>query len=470
LASGAERFGRGTVAIAIVAALVAGAAAWMARHSRPPTETVETSSRSRLPRAFVRVGRFWIGAWCAPPSRATTAAAWTRFAEAGIDVGLYPLEDRYRREDNFARLALLDSLNAARPGARRIFAIVRDDSLHPDETLRNGWKGRAQRVQDAYRPYASCAGIFLADEPGFETLPWYGPIARELRPSPSEPLSPFVNYAGMPAHATLADRARWRQQLVASVREAQLSFFTVDSYAAPSPGGEWPNFLLSLLYAANVASETGIDFGYLIQVTGHGPFPPATPGQARMRVFESLAHGARAIIWFTYWTPNPDETPWRWHEGMVDYATGEPTGQYAMVRAVNAEARRCAEFFGVGANDRVAHLGGGLPAGADEIAAHGTFKVPGLTSARGGPMTIAHRAVVAGSRRLLVVNRDVAKARTFELAFDPELVQRIEATTFDDRPDAFESPRPHEARLRLPPGGAIGLELSLSEPTAARRP
>ncbi len=247
--------------------------------------------------------------------------------------------------------------------------------------------------------------------------------------------------------------------MAASIREAQLPFFTVDSYSAPTGSGEWPNFLLALADAAAVAAETGTVFGSLIQVTGHGHFPPATAGQARFRVFESLAYGATAIVWFTYWTPNPDEEPWRWHDGLVDYATGEPTRQYSMVHEVNDAARACARFWGAGGGSNVAHFGGSLPAGADALAAHGFAAVPGLVSVRGGPVTIAWRQTAGSSRRkLLVVNRDANRPRVFDLVFEgvSSIARTFEFATATSGITTVGA----AARVTLPPGGAAGLELA----------
>jgi hypothetical protein len=480
LASGAEgdsKFTRISAALAIAAAALAlwsTAGALRAREEPPSRDrTVPTSVAYPVTR-FDRIGGFWIGAWCAPPARTTTAEAWTRFADAGIDVGILALEDRLRRQDNLARLTLLDSLNGARiaAGLRPVYAVVRDDSLHPDETLRPGWEGRLERARVLYSKHPSCVGLFLADEPSVSSVRTLAPIARAAATRLETLPGVFVNFAGLPGHPSITDRPRWRANLERSLQATELRFFTVDSYAGEDPGGEWPNNLLALEDAARVAYDTGGQFGYLIQVTGHGHFAPATPAKARLRAFEALAYGATAIVWFTYWTPDPSEEPWRWREGLVDYATGEPTAQYAMVRDVNAEARSCAAWWGVTPTTGVAHLGGELPPGADALRARSASAVPGLERTTGGPVSIAYRAADRGRRKLLVVNRDTNRARSIELAFDAAVVRAVTATTFavgarGAANDATPSSGLVRVRFELAPGGAIGLELALAPADSA---
>jgi hypothetical protein len=413
--------------------------------------------------------RFWIGAWCSPPARATRPSAYDSLAQAGIEVAVVPLEDRYRRADNLARLALLEqraSGGAAAP-VPPLLSFVRDDSVHWDEGTRPGWEARVERAVAAYRDRPALAGIMLADEPGAGQLATWAPLARRIRRlDPAHPV--YVNFLGLPADAPAAADARWRDDLARALGEGELAFFTVDAYPFRR-GGEAANFLRTLEAAAAVSRATRRPWGAVLQLTGHGALLPATPAQMRYQALEALAHGATGLVWFTYWTPQPAEAPWFWRDGAVEYATGAATAQFAPLARANALARRVAAFLD-GRPTLVSHVGGGLPAGSTAGAPPAAARpVPGLLGADGAPLTLAFTRADRdpgrpSTRRLLVVNRDLAAARTVHLHFDPG-VTRAEVVTFEGN-DPGEAgrrdvpvPVPAPFAATLAAAGAIGLVL-----------
>jgi len=361
---------RGVITIAALAAALAAFATCRARdtsrgEAAPAPDaagvswTLEQARLDSLPPLPAVLPRrpFWIGAWVGPPPAANDADTWRRYAAAGLDVALAPLEDRYRRADNAARLALLDTLRA--DGVDSLFAFVRDDSLHPDETTRPGWEARAEAVVRAHAGSRALAGLLVADEPPPEALATWAPLARHLgRLDPARP--PYVNFAGL-SYGDAADgdgRARWRGELERAVREGGLAHFTVDVYPFRREG-ETANFLVTLRETARASHATRRPFGFVLQWTGHGPLKVPSAEEASYLALQALGHGATGIVWFTYWTPNPAEEPWRWTGGAIEY-DGRVSARFDTLAALNRKVRRVAAWRGPRPM-LVVHAGGGLP-------------------------------------------------------------------------------------------------------------
>jgi hypothetical protein len=459
------RFSRRALLVALLAVAIA---AWAATSARRQAAEDRAAARAAadgelaaldtmrwLPSPVPVPGRsFWIGAWCSPPAGATTAAAYRTLADAGIDVAVAPLEDRYRRADNLARLALLDTLRLGAGRADRLVSFARDDSLHPDESTRPGWERRVAGVVRAYRDHPSFAGYFIADEPSPGQRAIYGPLTRLLRRlDPAHPA--YVNFAGVAPGADPATCQRWRADLERSVREADLPFFTVDAYAFRA-AGQGANFLQSLAGAARVSRATGRPFGMVLQLTGHGSLVAATAPMLRYQALESIAYGASCIVWFTYWTPDPDEAPWHWHDGVVDPAGVPLEERLAAVREANTMARFAVFWRSEsGGAMRVVHVGGVLPAGFDG----GDATVPDLRSAEGAPLTVAYsgRRPLPGDRahrQLLVINRDLVAPRAITLRFDATVEQVTQ------RPLPLQAGEPSSGRTWSDDPSSVEFELA----------
>lgn len=430
-----------------------------ARAARDPVasgwaaEVARLDSLPALPAALP--GRpFWIGAWVGPPPATNDAATWRRYAAAGLDVTMVPLEERYRRAHNLARLAFLDSLLAA--GGDSIAAFVRDDALHPDETTRPGWETRLDSVVAAYSGFRSLAGVMLADEPTPAALAQWAPLARRIaRLDPVRPA--YVNFAGLSDGDALDDgaRRRWRDDLERAVREAELRFFTVGSYPF-EPGREKPTFLATLRETARASHATAQPFGFVLQWTGHGPLRPPTMAEASYQAMQALAHGASSLVWFTYWTPNPREEPMFWHGGAIEY-DGRVSGRHDTLAALDRLARRVAAWRG-SRPMLVVHAGGGLPQGMRDDTGRA---VPGVRGLEGGPLSLAFtRRDSDGTRRYLLADRGRRPGNRARLTFEPGAgavdVVRFTGAAAPQRVEAAGE-RPVVVEIDLDPGGAVGI-------------
>jgi hypothetical protein len=379
--------------------------------------------------------RFFVGAWCSPPTSTVDPEVWRTFSQTGIAVAFRPLEDPNDRRLNQATLALLDSLRST---ASELRILVRDDAVHPDEATRAGWRDRVHQVALAYDGHRSLAGIFLADEPKPSEFDRVADVAAAFA---EEGLLAYVNLRPLSAYANVSEQERWRADATRLIRRGRLPMFSFASYSQ-TRDGEDATFLLTLANAQQVANETGTRFAAVLQFTGFDPLDPLPRAQLDYLAAEAVAHGAIGIIWFTYWTPNPQEEGMWWKGGAVEY-DGRPSDRAELMRAVSMRARTLANQF---EGTHVAHFGGDWPRGGLLVNA----RIPGMRAVRGGPCTVASWGSYPAA--LLVINRDRASPRTFELDLEP----RVGAVTID-RVDGSGAHGPFDSRtvrVRLEPGGS----------------
>ena len=381
---------------------------------------------------------FFIGAWVGPRTSTADPSVWRRFKDAGLDVSFRPLEDTNERALNLRTLTLLDSLGLS--------MLPRDAAVDPDETERPGWRERVHDVVEAYKGHRSTFGYFLADEPQGKTIDSVIELAAAFHEA-DPGRSAYVNLLPVFENASPAAQQRWREEAVRLITKGRLSLWSWSAYSH-RPGGEDAKFLLTLRNALEVGRETGVPAIAILQFTGFLEFDPMPKAQMDYEAAEAIAHGARGIVWFTYWTPNPTGHEGPWRGGAVEY-DGRPSARADTLALVNARVRRLAAIFRSLSSPRVAHFGSPMPKGSfirgDRIA--------GLRGVDGGPATVA---AVSGRDRWLVINRDRSQARTLTLLLQPSVgVASIE------EPDSTRAHEVDPARrsivLALAPGGSAVL-------------
>ena len=188
------------------------------------------------------------------------------------------------------------------------------------------------------------------------------------------------------------------------------------------------------------ARAAGIPWLLIVQAMPHGPYRDPTPAELSWQVFHGLAFGARAISYFTYWTPVevPGAADWQFRRGLVEH--GVATDKLATVSDLNAAAHAIAGQLDGFASTAVVDSAGGF---GDPLPA------PPLAALDGGPATVGLFAAADGTRAALIVNRD------YRAAAEIGLVSQADAPAAE----AFDpiTRRWHPApatRFTLPAGGA----------------
>jgi hypothetical protein len=392
--------------------------------------------RHSIPAEILTPGRpFFIGAWVSPPTSTRDPEVWRRFARTGIDVALRPLEDPNDRARNVATLTLLDSLG--------ISLIPRDDAVHPDELRRPRWRERVRDVVAAYRGHRSLFGYFVVDEPRPAVMDSIAAITREFgEVDPAHPA--YVNLLPTYENSSAAVQESWRANAIRLIREGRIELWSWSAYSQ-RPWGEDATFLLTQRNALEVARATGVPAFAILQFSGFLELHPQPKATLDYLAAESIAHGARGIAWFTYWTPDSAGPEGPWSGGAVAY-DGTPSARADTLAEVNRRARKLAELFDVGGALRVAHFGGAMPRGVPIP----NDRIPGLRSAVGGPMTVASR-----SARWLLINRDRSAAHVMTLG----LADDVGVDAVVDSDTSRGDPARRTVTLRLEPGASAVLSL-----------
>ena len=331
--------------------------------------------------------------------------------------------------------------------ARRSRADDLSDNVNPD------LRGVRSGIRAALRPEAGLVspavlGWFLHDEPALPVAldrafwadtvvaaaaPGGLPYVTLMPPYVAEDAAPCV---GESYRARFGDRKR---DAYPAYLDAWLCRF--DSLPGPAPvlsadhypferaGRERPDFLFALRELRAAAARHGrggqaIPLWLVLQLSpligAQGTSPTPTPEQSAYTAWAALAHGAKAVLWWTL-VPLPPYGP-----GLLDDA-GAPTPRYAVVRALDARLHRVGNVLF--ACDPVATFL------ADSLGQEGVAdECPGTPGAKPGIVRAFDRdasgrpprTLLAGHLRthgggndfLLVVNRDAGAEAAGRLVLD----------------------------------------------------
>ena len=176
-------------------------------------------------------------------------------------------------------------------------------------------------------------GYTLVDEPNTSQFPDLGrkvAALRQARPGKLAYINLFPNYAsaeqmGVPTYAEYVSRF---------VAQAHPDVLSMDHYPIFRPDRDGRDgYCRNLEVMRRSALEAGIPFWNFFNTMPYGPHTDPTEAQLRWQIFTSLAHGAKGVMYFCYWTPRGDEFP---NGGAILTADGRRTRHYEEAKRINA--------------------------------------------------------------------------------------------------------------------------------------
>ena len=373
---------------------------------------------------------FFVTFWCGPPLAEFTDARAAEIAAAGFDIVGPPCEGLINADLTRRALDV-----AARHGLKM---WVNDARVDQYNGLRPDWQAQLAAVVADLGAHPALDGYFIIDEPSRDQFADLGLVVtrlRELDPTRVPYINLLPDYVSPQALGTrtYAEHVDW---YLAEVRPPLLS---VDYYPFKE-SGDRATFFANLAVIRDRARAAGIPWLLIVQAMPHGPYRDPTPAELSWQVFHGLAFGARAISYFTYWTPVevPGAADWQFRRGLVE--RGVATDKLATVSDLNAAAHAIAGQLDGFASTAVVDSAGGF---GDPLPA------PPLAALDGGPATVGLFAAADGTRAALIVNRD------YRAAAEIGLVSQADAPAAE----AFDpiTRRWHPApatRFTLPAGGA----------------
>ena len=187
----------------------------------------------------------------------------------------------------------------------------------------------------------ACWGFALMDEPGAGQFPELARRAEEVRahhPGKFGYINLFPNYASPSQLGT----ATYEEHVERFVREVKPEVLSMDHYPLMRPSADGRGAYLENLATMRTHSLKGeIPFWNFFYSMPFNDRLDPTEAQIRWQIFASIAHGAKGVLYFCYWTPGKGaggagEFP---KGGAIITAEGLKTRHYDEARRINAELK-----------------------------------------------------------------------------------------------------------------------------------
>jgi hypothetical protein len=381
---------------------------------------------------------FTISYWAGPPPQFSTPDRYKEIKEANFSLAFFPswgmtVADNRNMLDFCQQVGLKAVIHDGR------IPLAINGSADAKKTIN-------QIIAD-YADHPALLGYFIADEPGAGAFPGLGEVVAYLKEKdPKHPGVININptYArNFPGALGTATYEQYVRQYADKVKPFVISY---DHYHFTN-SGDRADFFENLETVRKVSLEKKIPFWNIVLVTQHGDYRNLTEPELRFEAMQTLAFGARGLLWFTYWDPTGPPNPGNWSHAMIDPA-GKRTPHYDMVKAINADTKAIGDVLGQCESTNIVHHGEG-----------GTIKMtnsPIVPTAGDARLTIGLFKHRDGKKTLaMVANRDYKQP-----AKTSAIVQPATATveSFDPAKKTW-SPVQHDAAgaipIALPPGGGM---------------
>ncbi len=255
-----------------------------------------------------RQDRFAIGFWVDPPFDGRAEARYRQIADAGFNLvlaGFQKIDER-----RFRRLLRRHDLRA--------IVWPRGDADTEGIDDPNVW------------------GMALRDEPSARDFPELARRAKALkaaRPRQFAYVNLFPNYA-TPGQLGSLDYDTHVADFVRTVQPEVLSMDHYPLFRPDRPTDGRDRYCENLETLRVHALRAGIPFWNFFNTMPYGRHTDPTESQLRWQVFASLAHGAKGVLWFCYYTPGGDE---EFPKGGAIIARDDvPTHHYAQAKRINS--------------------------------------------------------------------------------------------------------------------------------------
>lgn len=369
--------------------------------------------------------RFAIGLWVPPQASTNMLARYRELRDAHFNLvigsgGMDPRE----------QLRLCERL-----GLRAIVEPARKAPIYPDGT--------------------ACWGYLMTDEPSagqFAALAERADEVRRQRPGRLPYINLFPNYANREQLGT-ADYEEHVQRFVQAVRPEVLS---MDHYPNLRPDRDTRDaYLRNLETFRRHSVAAGIPFWNYFHSMPFADHIDPSEAQIRWMIHASLAHGAKGILYFCYWTPGrgnggTGEFP---KGGAILTAEGRRTRHYDEARRINAGLLKWGPTL-------MALTGRGVkvvPTDGPESALAGTG-VRSLRKVGGDPdsrFLVGALGHSDGRRAVLLVNDSHTFTAWPTVEFETEgLTSEVSREDGQERPVVDDSPELKGLQLSFGPGDA----------------
>jgi hypothetical protein len=269
---------------------------------------------------------FPISFWCGPPEGEITVERYREIRDAGFTYAMPACDGGSSAALNLKRL------DAAQQAGIKAFI---QDSRTPNSIGGSAdAKARIDAIVADYAHHPALAGYFITDEPSLDAIEGLAEVFayfREKDPAHPAYVNLFPNYVG--AHALGGNG--YENYVEEFAKKARPFVICYDHYHF-THGGDGPLFFDNLDIVERVARKHDLPFWQIVLLISHGPYRELTEPEKRWEAMQTLAHGAKGLMFFTYWTPR--DPSFEWKPAMIDL-DGNRTRHYDEVRRINKDVR-----------------------------------------------------------------------------------------------------------------------------------
>jgi hypothetical protein len=378
--------------------------------------------------------------WAGPPGKFTTLERYQEIKDANFTVA-FPVLYGSSREANMAMLDHCQKLGMK--------AIIYDNRMVASiEGSADRKKALDEMVRD-YKDHPALLAYSITDEPAagaFDGLAEVVAYLKQIDPKHPGYINLLPTWARQIPHPdgnkklSYLGTATYEEYVRTFVQKVKPAWLCYDNYGMLKHGDRG-DFHENLETVRKVALEANIPFWNITLVTQHGDFRVLTEPELRFEAMQTLAFGARGLVWFTYWSPQGIDTGTKWTEAMID-ENGNRTDHYEMVRAINADVlaigRELKNAKNVGLVQR--EKGKSVETGETPL------------KLDGGDVSVGVFAAPEGRRLALVANRDYKANAKVNVAVD---TQGAKLERFDVAQRVWRSASDGASvELQLAPGAA----------------
>jgi hypothetical protein len=273
--------------------------------------------------------------WCGPPGKLTTLERYQEIKDANFTVA-FPVLYGSSVEANKAMLDHCQKLGMK--------AIIYDNRMVASiEGSADRKKALDEMVRD-YKDHPALLAYSITDEPAagaFDGLAEVVAYLKQIDPKHPGYINLLPTWARQIPHPdgkkelSYLGTATYEEYVRTFVQKVKPAWLCYDNYGMLKQGDRG-DFHENLETVRKVAQEANLPFWNITLVTQHGDFRVLTEPELRFEAMQTLAFGARGLVWFTYWSPQGIDTGTTWTHAMID-EKGNRTEHYEMVRAINAD-------------------------------------------------------------------------------------------------------------------------------------
>ncbi len=388
--------------------------------------------------ATTQADDFILSYWCGPPVAEDINKRYAEVAECNFNYAMLACSGSSSNQ------AVLEACKK-----NKLKYVVHDSRILSYGPENPAFKTNLDAIISDYTKHTALGGYFLADEPGVDSFPLLGAVNQYLLEHDPKRL-PFINL--LPNHAPdWALGGPYEQHVEKFLTSVKPRLLCFDHYALMVDNTVRPIYFENLEIIRRQGLKHDVPFGFIFQVTPHGPYRDPSEDDLRWQVNTALAYGVKALFHFTYWSPTNDPS-FLTSNAIID-TKGNRSPHYEQARCINAAVKAWAPTLMKLKSTEIYHTGTlpkatrGLPKDAVvQIKTVGEFLVG----------TFKHED---GSDWLMIMNRALHKPAETTVRFEKSIKRLRELSDKNGKLFGVKI-RGNEFTFSLPAGGAKLFKLS----------